>query len=90
MAVVWLDSALDDLEEIDAWLATLENSIPGLARRRIGEAVQLLERLGDIGRPGVEAGTRELSVRSAPYLVVYRLDGSDIEVLAVYHTSQDR
>lgn len=90
MTVVWRDEAIDDLERIEAWLSTLEHANPAKARARIGHAADLLERLGDIGRPGPRAGTRELSVRKAPYVIIYRSTGDLIEILAVYHTAQQR
>lgn len=49
-----------------------------------------MKRLGDIGRPSIEPGVRELSVRNAPYVIVYRLNGDTIDVLAIYHTAQQR
>lgn len=49
-----------------------------------------MERLGDIGRPSRVADARELSVRGAPYVIAYQVSGDAIEILAVYHTSQDR
>lgn len=57
---------------------------------RIRAAAESLKRLGDIGRPSIEPGVRELSVRNAPYVIVYRADGDTIDILAVYHTAQDR
>jgi hypothetical protein len=33
---------------------------------------------------------RELSVRTGPYVVAYRVDGDVITAIAVYHTAQDR
>jgi toxin ParE1/3/4 len=49
-----------------------------------------MQRLGDIGRPSRVEGVRELSVRNAPYIIIYRVDGDVIEILAVYHAAQDR
>lgn len=50
-----------------------------------------MRRLGDIGRPSRVEGLRELSVRNAPYVVVYRIiDDDAADVLAVYHKAQDR
>jgi toxin ParE1/3/4 len=88
--IVWRDAALDDLERIAAWLEALEHGHPETVRSRIGSAIDLLERLGDIGRPGQREGTRELSVRLAPYVVVYLASNSEIEIVAIYHTAQDR
>ena len=47
-------------------------------------------RLGDIGRHSRVPGLRELSVRTEPYVIVYRMAGEVIEVVAVYHTAQSR
>ena len=42
-----------------------------------------------IGKASGRAGTRELVVPRLPFTVVYRINGSDIEILTVFHTSQD-
>ncbi len=49
-----------------------------------------MRRLGDIGRPSRVEGVREMSVRAAPYVIAYQVDGDTIDILAVYHTAQDR
>jgi plasmid stabilization system protein ParE len=68
----------------------LERGKPKQSIARIRTAAESLKRLGDIGRPSIEAGLRELSVRNAPYVIVYRIDGDTIDILAVYHTAQER
>ena len=78
------------MERIDAWLSRIENADPLKTRRRIDAAVEALERLGDIGRPSKIAGLREISVRNAPYVIVYRVQDDLIEIAAVFHTSEDR
>jgi toxin ParE1/3/4 len=37
------------------------------------------------GRPGRVSGTRELVVTRTPYVVPYRVQGRNIEILRVYH-----
>lgn len=49
-----------------------------------------MRRLGDIGRRGGKPGTRELTVRNAPYVIVYVVDDDVADILAVYHTAEDR
>jgi len=88
--VRWRTKALADLRQHYDWLVTLENAKPKRTIARIRAAAKSMERLGDIGRPSREAGVRELSVRHAPYVIVYRVDGDTIDILAVYHTAQDR
>ncbi|MDB5571288.1 MAG: addiction module toxin, RelE/StbE family [Hyphomicrobiales bacterium] len=40
------------------------------------------------GRPGRVAGTRELLVAGAPYVVAYRVNGAVIDILGVLHTAR--
>lgn len=49
-----------------------------------------MRRLGDIGRLGGKPDTRELSVRNAPYVIVYVVNDDVADIIAVYHTAQDR
>jgi plasmid stabilization system protein ParE len=46
--------------------------------------------MSEIGRPGRDAGTRELV--DTPYIVVYEIHEQQemVEVLAVFHGAQDR
>jgi toxin ParE1/3/4 len=42
------------------------------------------------GRPGRQAGTRELVIMP-PYLIVYRVSGTEaVTILRVWHAAQDR
>jgi len=85
--VRWRARALADLETIKAWLP---NANPSKTLLRIRTAADTLRRLGDIGRPSRVEGVREMSVRAAPYVIAYQVDGDTIDILAVYHTAQDR
>lgn len=90
LRVKWRRKALGDLGRIDAWLSGIEGANPEKVRGRIGAAVASLARLGDIGRPSKVEGWRELSVRKAPYVIAYRVRAGLLEILAVYHTAQNR
>jgi len=82
---------LADLQGFHDWLRTIEGAKPDQTIRRIRAAAESMRRLGDIGRPSRVEGLRELSVRNAPYVVVYRIiDDDAADVLAVYHKAQDR
>ncbi len=91
LRVRWRARALADLQGFHDWLRTIEGAKPDQTIRRIRAAAESMRRLGDIGRPSTVEGLRELSVRNAPYVVVYRvIDDDAADVLAVYHTAQDR
>jgi plasmid stabilization system protein ParE len=92
MKVILRDSALDDMEQIYAWIS---NDNPPLAAEmvaRIRDRISLLEidALAHMGRPGLVAGTRELI--EYPYIIVYRVTDQrhEVEVLAIFHGAQDR
>ena len=42
------------------------------------------------GRVGLRAGTRELILAPMPYIIVYRIRENAVEILRLYHGSQDR
>ena len=72
------------------WLSTLQGVRQNRTIARIlccGEQHASLRR---IGRPAPVEGFRELAVRNVPYVVVYQVDATAIEVVAVYHMAQDR
>lgn len=88
--VRWRQRALGDLSGFRDWLASVDHGNSKQTLVRIRAAAESLKHLGDIGRPSIEPGLRELSVRNVPYVIVYRVDGDAVDILAVYHTAQRR
>jgi toxin ParE1/3/4 len=88
MRVRWLRASAQDLAHIRAYIAQHNRSAAENMRLLIIEAIRQLRELPRLGRPGRREGTRELIV--APYIVVYRIAGDVVEILAVYHGAQDR
>lgn len=87
--VVWKATAGADLRRIRAWLSTIEGAKPARAIARIRTVANKLAD-GDIGRSGEQPGTRELSVPDAPYLLVYVVLPDRVNIIAVFHMSEDR
>jgi plasmid stabilization system protein ParE len=92
MKITIREEAADDFDDVFTWLAK-EN--PAAARdvvQRIRERIDRLATpgLSHMGRLGILGGTRELI--EPPYIVVYQVHerASEIEVLAVFHTKQER
>ncbi len=89
MKVRWLKAATVSLRMIHRWIAT-EN--PQAAKRvaaRIESAVDGLATFPNSGRVGKIPGTRELVIPGLPYLAVYRIGETEVEILRVFHTAQD-
>jgi addiction module RelE/StbE family toxin len=86
----WTPAAADDLESIQDYLL---GHLPSLAQstiREIYEKIPMLRSTPFRGRPGREEGTRELVLSRLPYIVVYRVKDSDVEILHIYHGAQHR
>jgi len=88
MRLRWLTQALDDLREIHTFIA---QDNPQAARRviaRIREEVDVLTTQPQLGRPGRLPGSREFVVQQYPYIVAYRIQHNEIQLLLVVHTSR--
>jgi addiction module RelE/StbE family toxin len=88
MKVVWLRTALRNLDQTAAYIA---QDNPNAAKRvveRLREATERLARYPDSGRPGRVAGTRELIAPGLPFILPYRVRQKRIEILRVLHASR--
>lgn len=85
MEVVWTTAALEELEQIQDFVA-LESPAAAykLANALIERASVVLSNHPLGGRVGRATGTRELPVTGTPYIVVYRVHDR-VEILAVVH-----
>jgi plasmid stabilization system protein ParE len=73
------------LDRIGAYISEHD---PNAAERVVGRIASLAGHLVDhpeMGRRGRIAGTRELIIPEFPYIVVYRLSPSSVDVLTVLH-----
>jgi plasmid stabilization system protein ParE len=77
--------ALRDLEALGDYIA-LDN--PSAAERTVARIMGRADELAaqpHAGRPGRVAGTRELVIADTPFIVPYRVQGDEVEILAVMH-----
>lgn len=88
MRLRWLRQALRNLDEEAAHIATDDPAAAQLVVERVLRAVAMLADQRALGRPGRVPGTRELVVPRTRYLVPYRVRGSAVEILRVFHTSR--
>jgi plasmid stabilization system protein ParE len=92
MRVVFDADALNDVERIFEWHARINRRAAETLIARIFGKAERLETpgLADMGRPGLDPGTRELI--EFPYIIVYEVrEGSgDIVILSIVHGAQDR
>ena len=88
MRLRWLRQALRNLDEEAAYIATDDPAAAQLVVERVLRAVAMMADQPALGRPGRVPGTRELVVPRTRYLVPYRVRGSAVEILRVFHTSR--
>lgn len=90
MEIRWLRRALRNLEEEAEYIARENAAAACRVVRHIRQAVGLLADQPAMGCPGRVPGTRELIIRSTPYIVPYRVDirRRRIEILRVFHAAR--
>jgi addiction module RelE/StbE family toxin len=89
MIVSFTDEALEDLSSIRTHLARDTPNAADRVGRRLVEAADSLGLFPNRGKSGLVDGTRELTT-VWPYLIVYRVTPSEVQVLRVWHGAQDR
>ena len=90
MRIRWTPPAAADLQAISDYLQTHHPQYRAPTLRKLYEKIRGLKASPYIGRPGRIQGTRELLFPPLPYIAVYRISGSDIEIWRIYHGAQFR
>jgi toxin ParE1/3/4 len=83
--IEWTPLAESEAREIHRYIA--EDSVAAADRQLdlLLESIQGLSRFPAKGRTGRVHGTRELVVPGTPYIVVYRLIDTTIQILSILH-----
>ena len=89
MRIKWLDLAVDDLEDIADYISQDNPDAANRVVSRLWAAVKFLAEQPKMGRPGRVYGTRQLVVSDTPFVVPYRVMGSEIQILRVLHGARD-
>lgn len=89
MKVVFLPSAIPDLRWFSRHYQTVFPQGGSAARKRMAKAVILLSENPAAGRPLPEAGQRELVILRTPFVLVYRIAASEIEILRLRDARAD-
>lgn len=89
MRIEWSQNAVADLQRISEYIEQ-DRSLEAANRvsRVIYDAVQSLRTMPYRGRPGRVDNTRELVVRTLPYIVVYQVFDERLLILNIVHGAQ--
>lgn len=87
--VIWAPRAITDIKE--AWDFIAIDNEP--AANRVTAAIQLtgdsLDQFPNRGRRGRKPGTREMVVLRTPYILIYHIHRTGVEIARVIHGAQD-
>ena len=86
--IKWLRVARQNLDDEATSIAQDDAAAANRVVARVLEAVAQLAHQPGLGRPGRVPSTRELIVLRTPYLVLYIVDGDQVIILRVCHTSR--
>ena len=89
MRIRWTQPAVNDLTGICDYLD--ERGSAAISRRvalMIYRSATSLQKFPNRGRPGRQAGTRELILTSLPYVIVYRIREDAVQILRILHGAQ--
>jgi addiction module RelE/StbE family toxin len=86
--IKWLQSALDDLDHVEIYIAKDNPTAAIDTVLRIIEVVGLLSKQPGMGRSGRVLGTKELVIPATPFIVPYRVIENNVQILRVYHNSR--
>lgn len=89
MPVSFSPEALADLAAIRTYIGEQSPSAASRIAVQIVAACDALEHLPERGRPGLVAGTREVTL-IWPYVIVYRIVPEAVEIVRIWHGAQNR
>lgn len=77
-----------DLAEIHDYIAQENQQAARRVIHIIRKAAEALLQNPQVGRAGRIAGTRELTVGRFPFVLAYRIDAVEVQILSVIHTAR--
>lgn len=85
MRARWTTPAREQLVSAYQYIAEENPRAAARTADKIWKSTELLAEHPMAGREGRVAGTRELAVRGTPFVIAYRVQRSEVWVLAVMH-----
>lgn len=89
MRIKWLSAARKNLDAATVYVAKEDPDAAQKMYAHIRRSVEALADHPEMGRPGRFFGTRELVIKGYPFIVPYRIRGNEVQIMRVFHTSQN-
>ena len=90
MKLRWSLRARRDLRSIKAYLLERNPTADERIGAEIVRVARRLEVFPQLGRPAHRSNLRLMQVPSLPYLIPYRVDGENVEIVAVFDERMER
>lgn len=88
MIVIWSPLAIEDLVAIRVYISEHSPKAAEGVARRILHSISLLADHPQLGMPTHRTDVRKLIVKNSPYIIPYRIQSNDIEILEVFDGHQ--
>ena len=88
MKLRYTPRARSDLAEIHDYIAQENSQAARRVIQIIRKAEEALPQNPLVGKAGRVAGTRELAAGRFPFMLVYREDAEEVQILSVIHTAR--
>lgn len=85
-----LRRALRDIDEVHRHISKEDKIVARSVIERIDETLIAIRNNPNIGRPTLRPSIREWSVPGLPLVVPYRVKGTKIEILRIYHARRQK
>jgi addiction module RelE/StbE family toxin len=89
MQVRWTSPAAQDLEEIALYIQRDSVESAKSVSKILFDAANSLEFMPSRGRAGRIMGTRELVIPGLPYIIVYEVMDTAVQIHHIYHTARN-
>jgi plasmid stabilization system protein ParE len=84
----WSQLAIEEFEQGTDHIAEANPVAAEEVAQRIWDALQKLREFPYIGHVSEDGDLREWAVRHTPYVIVYAIRGTTLEIARVFHTSR--
>ena len=88
MEVVWLPTALKNLQEIKNYIEAESPQSAKIVADQTKKTVSFLQENPHIGKPSLVDGFREMQVSKLPFVIPYKVINNTIIIVRVFHTKQ--
>ena len=88
MEVVWLPTALKNLQEIKNYIEAESPQSAKMVATQIKKTISFIQENPHIGKSSLVDGFREMQVSKLPFVIPYKVINNTIIIARVFHTKQ--